>query len=72
MWPRLLYTVDLASNSTGDTSTLRHLMGKPRTATFFDNQHTTLLTKAFEDATWFATEGVYRLRKRITDMYDGI
>ncbi len=71
MWPRLLHAADLASNGTRDMGTLRHLMGSPLTASFFDNHHTTLLTNAFADVARFTKEGIYRLRKRIPNMYDG-
>jgi len=71
MWPRLLHTVDIVSNGTGDMATLRRLMGQPLTASFFNQHRTTLLTNAFTDAACFAKEGVYRLRTHIPNMYDG-
>jgi len=46
-------------------------MGHPLTASFFDSHRTTILTKAFNDATRFAAEGVYRTHKCIPNMYDG-
>ncbi len=72
IWPRFLYVLDIASNGTGDTATLRKLMGKPGFPSLFNAHQTTLLTTAFNAAATYAKEGVYRMCKRIPNMYDGI
>jgi len=72
MWPCLIHMLDLAANGTGDTGTIRKLMGKPWFPSTFDTHHTLLITKAFDSAHTYVKEGVYNKCPRSLQGAEGI
>jgi len=72
MWPCLLHMTDLAAHGTGNTATLRKLMGTPAFLSLFDQHRLTLLSTAFSSAAGYAKEGIFQTRTRPKNVLEGI